>query len=90
VPLELTATNLTEFRAGLANVDASAIYLHIVETRARSDRSTGDFAEWLRTSLDLSALARALRPSRSVPDDARARRGRLLGLLDEALESERT
>jgi len=34
VPLGLTATNLTEFRAGLANVDASAIYLHIVDTVA--------------------------------------------------------
>ena len=34
VPLGLTATTLAEFRAGLASVDASAIYLHIVETRA--------------------------------------------------------
>ena len=35
VPLGLAATTLVEFRAGLSNVDESAIYLHTIETRAR-------------------------------------------------------
>ncbi len=89
VPLGLTATNLTEFRAGLASVDASAIYLHIVETRARSERSTGDFAEWLRTSLDLSALAERFDHLDPYLTTLERVRGRLLGLLDEALAAER-
>jgi hypothetical protein len=89
VPLGLTATNLAEFRAGLASVDASAIYLHIVETRARSERSTGDFAEWLRTSLDLSALAERFDHLDPYLTTLERVRGRLLGLLDEALEAER-
>src|SRR5437899_1428337 len=56
VPLGLSAETLVEFRAGLATVDESAIYLHTVETRARERRSEA-FSEWLRDSLDLPALA---------------------------------
>src|SRR5207249_7361022 len=42
------ANTLGEFRAGLASVDASAIYFHMVEARARLGRRAGDFAEWIR------------------------------------------
>src|SRR6266404_2403731 len=45
---------------GLAEVDASAIYYHMVEARARLGRRSGDFAEWLRTSLGMTALAERL------------------------------
>ena len=89
VPLGLQATTLTEFRAGLASVDSSAIYLHIVETRARSERGTGDFAEWLRTSLGLPALAERFDRLDPYLTTLERVRGRLLGLLDEALEEER-
>src|SRR5204862_1413805 len=51
------ANTLSEFRAGLASVDASAVYFHMVEARARLGRRAGDFAEWIRTSLGLPELA---------------------------------
>src|SRR6266704_1644405 len=57
VELGLAATTLAEFRAGLAAADATAIYLHAVEARARGGRRAGDFAEWLRGALELPALA---------------------------------
>src|SRR5207245_2850141 len=57
VGLGLAATTLAEFRAGLAAADASAIYLHTVEARARGGRRAGDFAEWLRAALELPTLA---------------------------------
>src|SRR4029450_12053331 len=49
VPLGAAASTLAEFRAGLAELDASAIYFHMVEARTRLGRRSGDFAEWLRT-----------------------------------------
>src|SRR5918999_3260982 len=48
---------LAEFRDGLAAVDASAVYFHMVEARARLGRRAGDFAEWLRGSLAMPELA---------------------------------
>src|SRR6266850_959814 len=48
VSLGAGANTLAEFRAGLASVDASAIYFHMVEARARLGRRAGDFAEWIR------------------------------------------
>src|SRR2546430_8455128 len=57
VGLGLAATTLAEFRAGLAAADASAIYLHTVEARARGRRRPGGFAEWLRAALEPPALA---------------------------------
>src|SRR2546422_1067862 len=75
VELGLAATTLAEFRAGLAAADATAIYLHAVEARARGGRRAGDFAEWLRGALERRQLERV--------------RGRLLRLVDRALEEER-
>src|SRR5215470_15324927 len=56
VPLGLSAATLAEFRDGLAAVDASAIYFHMVEARTRLGRRPGDFARWIGTSLELPDL----------------------------------
>src|SRR5437762_12340403 len=56
VELGLVATTLAEFRAGLASVDASAIYLHAVEARARGGRRAGDCGQGPRAPLELPAL----------------------------------
>ena len=72
VPLGPRATTLAEFRQGLAVVDASAIYLHMVEARARLGRRGGDFAAWLRGALDLPGAGRPDRAHRPLPDHARA------------------
>jgi hypothetical protein len=87
VELGPRANTLAEFRDGLAGVDASAIYFHMVEARARLGRRSGDFAEWLRTSLQMPALAERIERIDSYMTSLERVRARLLSLVDEALES---
>jgi hypothetical protein len=87
VPLGPGATTLAEFRAGLATVDASAIYVHMVEARARLGRRAGDFAEWLRTSLQMPELAARVERIDTYMTSLERVRARVLGLVDSALEA---
>ncbi|HEV8641098.1 MAG TPA: DUF5752 family protein [Methylomirabilota bacterium] len=88
VELGPLATNLAEFRDGLAAVDASAIYFHMVEARTRLGRPSGDFAEWLRTSLELPALADRIERIDTYMTSLERVRARVLSLVDQALEEE--
>jgi hypothetical protein len=86
VPLGPPATTLAEFRDGLAAVDASALYYHMVEARARLGRRSGDFAEWIRKSLDLAELADRIERIDAYMTSLERVRARVLSLVDEALE----
>ena len=86
VPVGTAVTTLAEFRAGLAEVDASAIYFHMVEARARLGRRSGDFAEWIRTSLALPALAEGIERIDAYMTSLERVRARVLVLVDSALE----
>jgi hypothetical protein len=86
VELGPRATTLSEFREGLAAVDASAIYFHMVEARTRLGRRSGDFAEWLRTSLELPALAQRVERIDTYMTSLERVRARVLSLVDDALE----
>jgi hypothetical protein len=88
VPLGPGCTTLAEFREGLATVDASAIYFHMVEARTRLGRRSGDFAEWIRTSLVLPALADRIQRIDTYMTSLERVRARVLSLVDQALESE--
>jgi hypothetical protein len=88
VPLGPVASTLAEFRAGLSEVDASAIYFHMVEARARLGRRSGDFAEWIRTGLALPALAERIERIDAYMTSLERVRARVLALVDEALETE--
>lgn len=87
IPLGPTATSLAEFREGLATVDASAIYFHMVEARTRLGRRSGDFAEWLRTSLELPELAGRVERLDTYMASLERVRARVLSLVDQALEN---
>jgi hypothetical protein len=87
VPLGPSATTLAEFRQGLAAVDASAIYHHMVEARARHGRPGGDFAVWLRDALQLPALADEIERVDLYLTTPERVRGRLLALVDRALDA---
>lgn len=89
VPLGPGATTLAEFRDGLARVHASAIYFHTVEARARLGRRSGDFAEWIRTSLELPELADRMERIDPYMTSLERVRAKLLSTLDQALEEER-
>lgn len=86
VPLGPAVTTLLEFRAGLAEVDASAIYFHMVEARARLGRRSGDFAEWIRTALGLPALADRIERLDAYMTSLERVRARVLALIDAELE----
>jgi hypothetical protein len=88
VPLGVAAQTLGEFRAGLAIVDESAIYLHTVETRARQ-RHAESFADWVREALELPELAERFERIDPYLTTIERIRGRLLGLVDVALDEVR-
>jgi hypothetical protein len=87
VELGAPAANLAEFRKGLAEVDSSAIYYHMVEARARLGRRSGDFAEWTRSSLGLPDLAERIERIDTYMTSLERVRARVLSLVDTALES---
>jgi hypothetical protein len=86
VALGAGAETLAEFRAGLASVDASAIYVHMVEARARLGRRAGDFAEWIRSSLEMPELADKIERIDTYMTNLERVRARVLTLVDAALE----
>ena len=87
VELGAPATTLAEFRMGLAEVDSSAIYYHMVEARARLGRRSGDFAEWTRSSLGLPDLAERIERIDAYMTSLERVRARERSLVDAALES---
>jgi hypothetical protein len=87
VELGTPAASLAEFRKGLAEVDSSAIYYHMVEARARLGRRSGDFAEWTRSSLGLPELAERIERIDTYMTSLERVRARVLSLVDAALES---
>jgi hypothetical protein len=86
VPLGAPVTTLAEFRAGLSEVDASAVYFHMVEARSRLGRRSGDFAEWIRDALTMPALAERIERIDAYMTNLERVRARVLSLLDSALE----
>jgi hypothetical protein len=86
----IVEVTLAEFRAGLAAVDASAIYMHMVEARARLGRRAGDFAEWIRFSLEMPDLADKIERIDTYMTNLEKVRARVLTLVDGALEGSTT
>ena len=86
VELGPPTTTLVEFRDGLATVDASAIYFHMVEARARLGRRSGDFAEWIRETLKLTELADRIERVDTYMTSLERVRARVLALIDQELE----
>jgi hypothetical protein len=88
VPTGLAAQTLGEFRRCVAEVDASSIYYHALESRVRRGRRRGDFAEWIEGALGLAALAGKIARIDPYVGGLEEMRTRMLGLLDGALAEE--
>ncbi|MGH7265593.1 MAG: DUF5752 family protein [Candidatus Rokuibacteriota bacterium] len=88
LPVGVVAASLLEFREGLAQVDASAIYFHLFEARVRQGRQEDDFSNWLRRELGLEDLADRVRRINPYVGSLERVRSRLLTLVDEVLERE--
>lgn len=85
----LEATTLREFREALAQVDASALFFHLVEARYRLGRRRGDFVEWIASALERTDLAERLGGLDPQIGSLERVRDRYLTVLDAALETER-
>ncbi len=84
VPTGVTASTLQEFREGLAQVDASAIYYHFCESvRQRPETDPLIWLEEIRLP-EVAARVRQLDPFMSSLDGTRAR---LLAICDQAPSS---
>jgi len=89
IPSGHQARTLREFRDALAEVDASALFYHLVEARYRLGRARGDFAEWLATGLGRDDLADRLGRIDPYVGSLERIRDRYLAVLDELVERER-
>jgi maltose alpha-D-glucosyltransferase/alpha-amylase len=85
VPTDIEVRTLQEFRDVLLDVDASAIYFHLVEARMRLGRGQNDFASWLDRGLGLSALAARVQAVYPYSGSLERTRMRLIQLCDETL-----
>ena len=89
VPTGHEVRSLGEFRDALAEVDASALFYHVVEARYRPERERGDFAEWIHTSLGRPELAERLARIDPYVGTLDRIRDRHLAVLNDALATGR-
>jgi hypothetical protein len=85
IPTGVEVKTLQELRDALLDVDQSALYFHIVESRLRLGRGRNDFAAWLEGALGLPDLATRVQTVSPYADSLEQARMRLVALLDEAL-----
>jgi hypothetical protein len=90
VPTGLEAWTLREFRRCLAEVHASALYLHGLDARIWRGDPRGDFATWIERDLGCAALAGEVVRINPYLGGLERVRTRMLQLLDGALGGERT
>jgi trehalose synthase-fused probable maltokinase len=84
VPTGLEVRTLDEFRQALLEVDASAIYFHLVEARVRLG-GDNDFTAWLDRGLGQARLAARIRGINPYGGSLERTRSRLIQRCDEAL-----
>ena len=85
IPTGIQVRTLQEFRDALLEVDASAVYFHLVAAQVRLGRGRNDFAAWLESGLGLPALAARVQALDPYAGTLERTRARLVQLCDEAL-----
>src|SRR5262245_29407527 len=56
VPLDLSASDLLEFRDAVSHTSHASFYHHFIASRLRLQLRTNDFSHWLENNLELSDL----------------------------------
>ena len=86
VPLGAAASTLAEFRDGPGRGRRQRHLFPHGRGAARLGRRSGDFAEWLRTSLDMPELADRIERIDAYMTSLERVRARVLSLVDAAIE----
>jgi hypothetical protein len=86
LPTGVRATNLREFRDGLAQVSLSSISYHMFDARLRLEQGDNDFAKWIETVMGNQRLAQALRTIDPYTHTEEGLRRRMIGLVERYLE----
>ena len=82
MPFALTATNLDEFRHGVASVSHASFHFHFVTSRLRLQFRTNDFSNWLAGSLGLNSLAETINRIDIYTNTLDSARAKMLRLVD--------
>jgi uncharacterized protein DUF5752 len=82
----LEVWTLEEFRNALSEVDVSAIYYHIFESRHRLGKQESDFSVWIDENLEMPELAGKIRTINPYRGSLERHRSALLMVCDEFLE----
>jgi hypothetical protein len=81
-PFSLAATNLDEFRDGVAGISHASFHFHFVTSRLRLQLRTNDFSHWLADSLGLANLAETINHIDIYTNTLDSARSKMLRLLD--------
>jgi len=84
----LEARTLPDFRRCLAEVDLSAVYLHVLHARIRGEVAGGDFAHWISQELRRNSLAAAIGRINPYLGGLEEIRREMLRLIDIELEGD--
>ncbi len=87
LPTGVRATNLREFRDGLAKISLSAISYHMFDARLRLEQGDNDFAKWIEGTIGDKSLAQALRTIDPYTHTEEGLRQRMIGLVQQHLEN---
>ena len=88
VPTGLEARTLAEFHRCLAEVEASSIYFHALESKVRRGHPKGDFADWIGGALGRESLADEVARLSPYLGGLEEIRARMLRLVNAALDGE--
>jgi hypothetical protein len=82
MPFSLTASNLDEFRNGVASISHASFHFHFVTSRLRLQFRSNDFSNWLAASLGLNSLAETINRIDIYTNTLDSARAKLLRLVD--------
>jgi hypothetical protein len=88
VPTSMEVRTLQEFRSALSEVEVSAIYFHVFESRHRLKQEESDFSAWIEHSLGMPELAQQLRAINPYLGSLERVRSALLTVCDDFLKRE--
>lgn len=88
VPSRTKVKNLAEFLMAIKYIDASSIYYHFYEARARLGKGDDDFSRWIEESLGFNETAQRLRLIDPFMNNIEDIRLKITGVLESCIRSE--